>query len=41
MAVARFEGYDGAAAYQREARLLRQREVSNLIEQLLKFLKID
>ena len=40
VAVARFEGYDGAAAYQREARLLRQREVSNLIEQLLKFLKI-
>lgn len=35
VAVARFEGHDGATAYQREARVLRQREVSNLVERLL------
>ncbi|MDE0507001.1 MAG: antitoxin [Gammaproteobacteria bacterium] len=36
VAVARFEGHDGAAAHQREARILRQRVVSNLVDQLLK-----
>ena len=35
VAVARFELGEGGEAYQREARVLRQREVSSLIEQLL------
>ncbi len=35
VAVARFEGYNSATAYQREAQTLRQREVSSLIEQIL------
>ncbi|MDE0005485.1 MAG: antitoxin, partial [Rhodospirillaceae bacterium] len=35
VAVVRFELGEGGEAYQREARVLRQREVSSLIEQLL------